>query len=169
MRFLLTFFCIFFLFQSSVKGNAFSEIFGSEGASGIWERGCIGLWIDNSKIRSLSYTFQYFTLVGSIGYVAKQLYNSGFMEPIGLLPPTISNLSSLAYGDDFIVNNHTANVYSVTENVEQINMINEYKKRLSVNKFSSQSIELRNNSNLSKSAFLKDERDDLIERYLNEK
>ena len=67
-------------------------------------------------MRSLSYTFQYFTLVGSIGYVAKQLYNSGFMEPIGLLPPTISNLSSLAYGDDFIVNNHTANVYSVTEN-----------------------------------------------------
>ena len=130
MRFLLTFFCIFFLFQSSVKGNAFSEIFGSEGASGI----------NNSKIRSLSYTFQYFTLVGSIGYVAKQLYNSGFMEPIGLLPSTISNLSSLAYGDDFIVNNHTANVYSVTENVEQINMINEYKKRLSVNKFSSQSI-----------------------------
>ena len=48
-------------------------------------------------------------------------------------------------------------------------MINEYKKSLSVNKFSSQSIELRNNSNLSKSAFLKDERDDLIERYLNEK
>ena len=48
-------------------------------------------------------------------------------------------------------------------------MINEYKKRLSVNKFSSQSIELRNNSNLYKSAFLKDERDDLIERYLNEK
>ena len=86
-----------------------------------------------------------------------------------VLPPTISNLSSLAYGDDLIVNNHTANVYSVTENVEQINMINEYKKRLSVNKFSSQSIELRNNSNLSKSAFLKDERDDLIERYLNEK
>ena len=52
-------FCIFF--GSTVKANAFSEVFGSEGAAGIGD----------SKIRSLSYTFQYFTLVGSVGYVAK--------------------------------------------------------------------------------------------------
>ena len=82
--------CIFF--SSTVKANAFSEVFGSEGAAGI----------SDSKMRSLSYTFQYFTLVGSIGYVAKQLYNSGFMEPLGLMPESIHNLSPLAYKDNFL-------------------------------------------------------------------
>ena len=36
------------------------------------------------------------------------------------------------------------------------------------NPFLSKSIELRNNSNFSKSLFLKDERTQLVERYLNE-
>ena len=86
--------CIFF--SSTVKANAFSEVFGSEGAAGIGD----------SKIRSLSYTFQYFTLVGSLGYVAKQLYNSGFMEPLGLMPDSIHNLSPLAYKDNFLINKY---------------------------------------------------------------
>ena len=70
MKFFVAF--LFFLCISShdVNANAFSEVFGSEGASGI----------NNSKIRSLSYTFQYFTVVGSIGYVAKQLFDSGYLE-----------------------------------------------------------------------------------------
>ena len=68
-------------------------------------------------------------MVGSIGYVAKQLYNSGFMEPIGLMPDTIENLSPLAYMKNFIVNSHNAKVYDVSQKVDKINMLNDYKKR----------------------------------------
>ena len=76
MKFFVAF--LFFLCISShdVNANAFSEVFGSEGASGI----------NNSKIRSLSYTFQYFTVVGSIGYVAKQLFDSGYLNPLDSFP-----------------------------------------------------------------------------------
>ena len=85
------FFCIFL--SSTVKANAFSEVFGSEGAAGI----------SQSKIRSLSYTFQYFTLVGSIGYVAKQLHNSGFMEPLGI---QFEGLDSLFRGSGLCIKIH---------------------------------------------------------------
>ena len=105
----------FFLAQQ-FKANAFSEVFGSEGAAGIGD----------SKIRSLSYTFQYFTLVGSIGYVAKQLYNSGFMEPLGLMPESIHNLSPLAYKDNFIINKYNASAYAVGEKIENLNMLNDF-------------------------------------------
>ena len=149
-------FCIFF--GSTVKANAFSEVFGSEGAAGIGD----------SKIRSLSYTFQYFTLVGSIGYVAKQLYNSGFMEPLGLMPESIHNLSPLAYTENFLINKYNASAYAVGEKVENLNMLNDYNIETAKNPFSVQSIESRNNFNFNKSSSLKIERNELIERYLND-
>ena len=149
-------FCIFF--GSTVQANAFSEVFGSEGAAGI----------GNSKIRSLSYTFQYFTLVGSIGYVAKQLYNSGFMEPFGLMPESIHNLSPLAYKDNFLINKYNASAYAVGEKVENLNMLNDYNIEIAKNPFSVQSIESRNNFNFNKSSSLNIERNELIERYLND-
>ena len=149
-------FCIFF--SSTVKANAFSEVFGSEGASGIGD----------SKIRSLSYTFQYFTLVGSIGYVAKQLYNSGFMEPLGLMPESIHNLSPLAYNDNFIINKYNASAYAVGEKIENLNMLNDFNVEAAKNSFSFRSIESRNNFNFNKSSQLNNERNELINRYLND-
>ncbi len=148
--------CIFF--SSTVKANAFSEVFGSEGAAGISE----------SKMRSLSYTFQYFTLVGSIGYVAKQLYNSGFMEPLGLMPESIHNLSPLAYKDNFLINKYNAGAYAVGEKIENLNMLNDYSIKIAKNPFSVKSIESRNNFNFSKSSSLTNERNELINRYLND-
>ncbi len=149
-------FCIFF--SSTVKANAFSEVFGSEGAAGIGD----------SKIRSLSYTFQYFTLVGSIGYVAKQLYNSGFMEPLGLMPESIHNLSPLAYKDNFLINKYNASAYAVGEKVENLNMLNDFNVEAAKNSFSLRSIESRNNFNFNKSSQLNNERNELINRYLND-
>ena len=149
-------FCIFF--SSTVKANAFSEVFGSEGAAGIGQ----------SKIRSLSYTFQYFTLVGSIGYVAKQLHNSGFLEPLGLMPESIHNLSPLAYKDNFLINKYNASVYTVGENVENLNMLNDFIIKGAKNPFSVKSIESRNNFNFNKSSSLNIERNELVERYLND-
>ena len=155
--FLKTFiFCIFF--SSTVNANAFSEVFGSEGAAGI----------GNSKVRSLSYTFQYFTLVGSIGYIAKQLYNSGFMEPLGLMPESIHNLSPLAYQNNFQINKYNANAYAVGENIENLNMLNDLNVRAAKNPFSVKSIESRNNFNFNKSSSLNIERNELVDRYLND-
>ena len=149
-------FCIFF--SSTVNANAFSEVFGSEGAAGIGQ----------SKIRSLSYTFQYFTLVGSIGYVAKQLHNSGFMEPLGFMPESIHNLSPLAYKDNFLINKYNANAYAVGENIENLNMLNDLNVRAAKNPFSVKSIESRNNFNFNKSSSLNIERNELVDRYLND-
>ena len=84
---------IFFLFLSvSTKVNAgsFTTIFGSEGASSV----------GNSKARSLSYSLQYLTISGFTGYVTKQLFETGFFEPLGFIPDSYESLSPLAYGKD---------------------------------------------------------------------
>ena len=154
MRVFLTFLFVVFL-ASSVKPNAFSEVFGSEGAAGI----------NNSKIRSLSYTFQYLTLSGSIGYVGKQLFNSGFMEPLGLVPDTILNLSPLAYKNPYSINSHNAEILAVKEKSNKLNILNKIKNDLTEQKFSVRSIELRNNSNFSKSLINFNDRNSLLEKY----
>ena len=158
MRFFLVFLVCSFMMCQNLKANAFTEIFGSEGAAGL----------QNSKVRSLSYAFQYLTLSGSIGYVGKQLLDSGFLSPLNLNPDSISNLSPLGYKDYFQINTHNANHLAVKANVDKINLINNFKNELTNNKFSFNSIELRNNGNFSKSIYNLDERDQLIERYLND-
>ena len=149
--------CLFFS-NSSLKANAFTEIFGSEGAAGI----------NNPKIRSLSYAFQYLTLSGSIGYVGKQLFDSGFLSPFNLNPESINSLSPLGYNNYFKINNHDANILAVKASVDEINLVNNFKNELSKNKFSFKSIEFRNNSNFSRSLYNFEERDQLIERYIND-
>tara|TARA_Y100000589_G_scaffold244079_1_gene231756 strand:+ start:238 stop:714 length:477 start_codon:yes stop_codon:yes gene_type:complete len=158
MQFLIRFtFSILFItsLSSTVKANAFSEVFGSEGAKGI----------NNSSIRSLSYTFQYLTLSGSIGYVAKQLFDSGFMEPLGLVPDSIQNLSPLAYKEPYSINAHNAEILSVKAQSNKLNLINNFKKELSEQRFSLKSIELRNNSNFSSSLKNLNNRNRLLEKY----
>ena len=94
MRYFFIFYLILFFFSSNLKASAFTEIFGSEGAAGI----------NNPKIRSLSYAFQYLTLSGSIGYVGKQLFDSGFLSPFNLNPESINSLSPLGYNNYFKIN-----------------------------------------------------------------
>ena len=158
MRFFIAFLVFSFIMNENLKANAFTEIFGSEGAAGL----------QNSKVRSLSYAFQYLTLSGSIGYVTKQLHDSGFFSPLNLTPDSISNLSPLGYKDYFQINTHNANHLAVKASVDEINLIKNFKNELTNNKFSFSSIEFRNNGNFSKSIYNLDERDQLIERYLND-
>ncbi len=158
MRFFLFILVFIFTLNQNVKANAFTEIFGSEGAAGI----------KNPKIRSLSYAFQYLTFTGSIGYVGKQLFDSGFLSPLGLTPESINNLSPLGYKDNFTINSHNADILAVKARVDEVNLVNKYKNELTKNKFSFRSIEFRNNSNFSKSIYNLDERDQLIERYIND-
>ena len=103
------------------------------------------------KIRSLSYAFQYLTLSGSLGYVGKQLFDSGFLSPLNLKPDSINNLSPLGYNDYFKINNHNANILAVKASVDKINLANNLNNKLTKKKFSFKSIEFRNNNNFYKS------------------
>ena len=90
------------------------------------------------------------------------------MEPLGLMPESIHNLSPLAYKDNFLINKYNASAYAVGEKVENLNMLNDYNIETAKNPFSVQSIEFRNNFNFNKSSSLKIERNELIDRYLND-
>ena len=158
MRYFFIFYLILFFLGSNLKASAFTEIFGSEGAAGI----------NNPKIRSLSYAFQYLTLSGSIGYLGKQLFDSGFFSPFNIVPDEIINLSPLGYKDYFTTNTHNANILSVKARSDQINLVNNFRNQMNNNTFSFKSIEFRNNGNLSKSIYNFNERDQLIDRYLND-
>ena len=87
MKYLITVILFFLAPSVSNAGGSFSTIFGSEGSSSI----------TNSKARSMSYSLQYLTLSGAIGYTFNQMYETGFFEPFGLLPNNHINLSPLAY------------------------------------------------------------------------
>ena len=148
-------FFIFLIFASPVNSNTFSEVFGSEGAAGI----------ENPKTRSLSYTLQYATLAGSLGYVVKKLHDSGFLEPFGFEPNTFKSLSPLAYKKNFLVDKHSANIIGVSEKVDKLNYLNKLKIELSKKRFSSSAIEYRNNRNLSNSLKNFENRILVLERY----
>ena len=90
------------------------------------------------------------------------------MEPLGLMPESIHNLSPLAYKDNFLINKYNASAYAVGEKVENLNMLNDYNIEIAKDPFSVQSIESRNNFNFNKSSSLKIERNELIDRYLND-
>ena len=146
-----------FSFCSQLKSNTFSEVFGSEGAAGI----------ENPKSRSLSYTLQYATLAGSIGYVLKSLHNSNFLDPLGLTPDSIENLSKLAYKKNFLLDKHDANIIFVNQRVDKLNYLNNLEKSFFNKKYSSRMIELRNNNNFSKSVINSNNRNILMERYFD--
>ena len=152
---------ILFLFTVSIcshlKSNTFSEVFGSEGAAGI----------ENPKTRSLSFTLQYATLAGSIGYVLKNLHDSNFLDPLGLTPDSIENLSKLAYKKNFLLDKHDAKIISVNQRVDKLNYLNNLEKSLFNKKYSSRMIELRNNNNFSKSIINSNNRDIVLERYFD--
>tara|TARA_B100000886_G_scaffold82037_1_gene53415 strand:+ start:297 stop:770 length:474 start_codon:yes stop_codon:yes gene_type:complete len=146
-----------FSFCSQLKSNTFSEVFGSEGAAGI----------ENPKSRSLSYTLQYATLAGSIGYVLRSLHDSNFLDPLGLTPDSIENLSKLAYKKNFLLDKHDANIIFVNQRVDKLNYLNNLEKSFLNKKYSSRMIELRNNNNFSKSVINSNKRNILMERYFD--
>jgi len=149
---------LFFVFSTPVKAGAFSEIFGSEGAAGI----------SNEKTRNLSWTIQYLTLSGSIAFVAKQLYDSGFMAPIGFVPESMTELSPLAYKKNFLISDNDASILAVNQKISRLNHINDLKKRSIATRFTYKSMESRNKSNFLKSISKRNQRQFLINRYLNE-
>ena len=105
MRFIIL--ILIFFFFKDVQSNSFTEIFGSEGESGVL----------NSKTRSLSYALQYLTITGTAGYFIKQLHDNAFFEPLGFTPDALVKSSPLAYGKSEIIDSHTANIIRINQKV----------------------------------------------------
>jgi len=156
MRFIVLI-LLLFLFKD-VQSNSFTEIFGKEGESGVL----------NPKTRSLSYALQYLTVTGTAGYFLKQLHDNAFFEPFGFTPDSLVKSSPLAYGKSEIIDSHTANIIRINQKVEKMNYSNLLKEELIKNRYSSRSIEIKNNSNLSNSEIRLLERERLTKRYLND-
>ncbi len=145
---------LFFSFISTSKAGTFSEVFGSEGAAGI----------GNPNTRSLSWTLQYLTLTGAIGFVGKKMFDTGFFEPFGF-EPDYSNLSPLAYDKNYYIDYPDYKLFSAKEKISKINYLNDLSKDL----FSSR-LSLQNNKSLTidrfrESIIKKRERNYLINRY----
>ena len=159
MKYLITVILFFLAPSVSNAGGSFSTIFGSEGSSSI----------TNSKARSMSYSLQYLTLSGAIGYTFNQMYETGFFEPFGLLPNNHINLSPLAYDKSKIYSKSNS---LLRESKNQINRLNDFfsQKELKLsNSPSFSSISRQNITNIDLSIIEKRKRDEMISRYFDEK
>ena len=128
-------------FSSFSFANSFSEVFGSEGASGI----------NNPKQRLLSFTLQYLTLSGSIGFAGKQLFDSGFFSPLGFVPESMKELSPLAYKSELFETKSNLKLMNLKTRVNAINTQQELALDSISNRFSLANIELRSNGNIRNS------------------
>ena len=89
------------------------------------------------------------------------------MDPLGFTPNSIENLSKLAYKKNFLLDKHDANIIAVNQRVDKLNYLNNLEKNLMNKKYSSRMIELRNNNNFSKSIINSNNRNIVMERYLD--
>ena len=71
-------------------------------------------------------------------------------------------------GSAAIINKYNASAYAVGEKIENLNMLNDFNVEAAKNSFSFRSIESRNNFNFNKSSQLNNERNELINRYLDD-
>lgn len=107
-----TLFVSIFLFKD-VNSSSFSELFGSEGASGI----------ANPKTRSLSWSMQYLTFSGAMGLILNNLYDTGFFEPFGLQPQIYKEMSPLAYDKKYLTKNIDSNLRNAKDIIFRKNEI----------------------------------------------
>ena len=71
-----------------------------------------------------------------------------FFEPLGFVPESLVNSSPLAYGKYEIIDSHTANIVRINEKIEKMNYSSKLKERFIRNRYSSKSVEIKNNSNI---------------------
>ena len=146
MKYIIVFFLLFF-FTEKVHAGSFTTIFGSEGATSV----------SNSKARSLSYSLQYLTVSGSIGFVAKQLFEGGFFEPLGFIPDSYKSLSPLAYDKD-IIKTLSRKQNLIVKTKEEIYKLNNISK-----------VSSSGDLKISEYINYENKRKDLINRYFDEK
>lgn len=159
MKYIITTLVLLLAPNISYAGGSFSTIFGSEGSSSI----------SNGKARSLSYSLQYLTLSGALGYTLNQMYETGFFEPFGLLPNNHINLSPLAYdkSKNFLKSNSL-----LRKSKNEISRLNEFvsqKESKLLNSPTFSSISKQNLTNYDYMIINKRNREKLISRYFDEK
>jgi hypothetical protein len=146
MKYIIVFFLLFF-FTEKLHAGSFTTIFGSEGATSV----------SNSKARSLSYSLQYLTVSGSIGFVAKQLFEGGFFEPLGFIPDSYKSLSPLAYDKD-VIKTLSRKQNLIVKTKEEIYKLNNISK-----------VSSSGDLKISEYINYENKRKDLINRYFDEK
>ena len=109
------------------------------------------------------------TLSGSIGYLGKQLFESGFMDPLGFVPDSMINISPIAYKNELYKSEINPKLLSNKEKIDSLNHIQNLKKRSFDYKFSAKSIETRGKNNFSNSLNRLKQRNILTSRYINVK
>ncbi|MBH43253.1 MAG: hypothetical protein CMP25_00490 [Rickettsiales bacterium] len=155
MKYIITILILILLSTNLHAGGSFSTIFGSEGSASI----------KNSKARSFSYSLQYLTLSGAIGYTIKQLYDTGFLEPFGLNSANNLNISPLAYDKSKIFNKTSILLRNNKQDINRINEILSARKFKINNTPTFQSLRNRNSINFNTSISNKEKRDLLIQSY----
>ena len=71
------------------------------------------------------------------------------------------------YKKNFLLDKHDANIIAVNQKIDKLNYLNNVEKSLINKKYSSKMIELRNNNNFSKSIINSNNRNIVMERYLD--
>ncbi|MAI85332.1 MAG: hypothetical protein CMM91_10455 [Rickettsiales bacterium] len=157
MKIIIIFTFLFFLPQH-LNAGSFSEVFGSEGSSGI----------ENPKSRSLSYSLQYLGFTGAIGYTIKQLHDTGFFTPFGFEPDYRKKLSPLAYDKSKIFNTENSILKMNKSSVEKINDIIDFRGSILKNGIDSNIAQNQSEFYLNDSIYRKNSRDFLINRYFKD-
>jgi len=102
---------------SQLKAGAFSEdVFKSFSSGGI-------------SGKPLIFPTQGIALSGSITYFGNQLYESGGLASIGLIPDSIKRLSPLAYKKNSFFSSNKLKLIGCNENIEKFNQINLERKK----------------------------------------
>tara|TARA_B100000989_G_C19509430_1_gene458195 strand:- start:1502 stop:1981 length:480 start_codon:yes stop_codon:yes gene_type:complete len=155
MKYIFTILTLIFASTNSHASGSFSTIFGSEGSTSI----------KNSKARSLSYSLQYITLSGAIGFSIKQLYDTGFLEPFGLNAEKNLKISPLAYDKSKTFNKTSSFLRTNKQEINRINEIMSARKFKINNTPTTQSIRNQSLTSIDSSIFNKEKRDFLIQSY----
>ena len=142
-----------FLFNSA-KAGSFSEVFGSEGSSAV----------SNPQTRSLSYSLQYLAFSGATGFVVKQLFETGFFEPLGIIPDTFKDLSPLAYDKSKQFSKYS-NLENTKNEIYSLNDFSTIKKIKFKNSPTFKGINNQKRSLINDFMIKKEKRDYLINKY----
>ena len=150
---------VLILFCRQANSGAFAESTVSQSAGG-------SLAITKKAISPLQSAVVY----GSISYVGKQLFDSGFLSPIGLIPKNIKKLSPLAYENSLIptISNHRLIVCN--EKVSSLNhLVNSRNDSDKSNYFFNAKNKNNGCDSFSKSIYESEQSKHLANRYLKDK
>ncbi len=119
-----------------------------------------------SNQKAMTWTPQFFAITSSVGYVGKQMFQSGLLSPIGFLPQQIKELSPLAYKQYKFEKNKSIKLFACNEKVGRLNQLDNKVDQFIDANYSSYFVGLDSNCNFQNSSKKIDQIDKLTNRYL---